>query len=210
MTRKLIIIGGGGHARVLKSILDTAKGTKILGYTDLKQNRDMGIKYLGNDDIIEKYSVKDILLVNGIGSIDLPNKRKKIYERFKSRGYTFYSIIHPGALVSSGVKLGEGVQVMAGVVINTGAVIGNNVIINTSASIDHDCKIGSHTHIAPGVTFSGNIKLGETCHIGIATSAIQGVKIGDQVLVGAGSVIINDISSGKRIFGNPAKVRKIR
>jgi hypothetical protein len=59
---KIIIIGGGGHARVIKEILELQpRMYKILGYTDLKPVLSMKIKYLGEDSaVMEKFSPKKI------------------------------------------------------------------------------------------------------------------------------------------------------
>ena len=206
--KKIIIIGGGGHARVLKEILDIPGQFEIIGFTDLEPKDNKGIKYLGKDKVVEKYSLKDVLLVNGIGSVELPTKRQEIYERFKMLGYGFCSVIHPKAIVSSGVNLAEGVQIMAGVVINTGVSLSENVIVNTSVTIDHDCSIGAHTHIAPGVTRSGGVVIGKGCHIGTGVVVIQGIKIGEHTVVGAGSLVVENISSKVTAFGVPAKIRE--
>lgn len=199
MGRKLILIGGGGHARVLKDTLDMFSHYEILGFTDIKAVRNLGVPYLGDDRIIKKFSKKDILLVNGIGSVKLPLQRREIYERFKKQGYRFLEVIHPHAYVSSKAKISQGVQIMAGVVINTGAVIGEDAIINTSSSVDHDCRIGKHSHIAPGVTLCGAVRIGECCLVGTGAKIIQGISIGSRVLVPAGEIIRTNKLSGRRI-----------
>ena len=49
MREKIIIIGGGGHARSILALLRKNKLSKhILGYTDIKKS-DLPIKYLGED-----------------------------------------------------------------------------------------------------------------------------------------------------------------
>ncbi|MDD3296578.1 MAG: acetyltransferase [Candidatus Omnitrophica bacterium] len=206
--KKVIILGGGGHARSLKEALDICGQFNIIGFTDLKPVDIKGLIYLGNDSAIKGYSPQEIFLVNGIGSVTQPYKRRKIYDKFKSQGYNFLSVIHPKAIVSLESQLSEGVEVMAGVVINTGVVLGENVIINTSAVIDHDCRIGAHTHISPGVTLSGGVRIGDCSHIGSGATVIQGVNIGDEVIVGAGGVVVNDIPSKVTVVGIPAKIYK--
>ena len=205
MSKKIIIIGGGRHAQVIRSIMAINDDFECLGYTDV-ETRNLNIPYLGDDSCIKNYSPKEILLINGIGSVDLPSKRQCLYERFKKLGYTFHSMIHPRAVISSEVELAEGVQIMAGVVINCGTIIEENVVLNTSSSIDHDCQIGAHSHIAPGVTLSGQVTIGEGCHIGTGATVIQGIHVGNHSLVGAGSVVISDIGSNSKVLGNPARM----
>lgn len=208
MTINIIILGAGGHARVLISALKLSK-TDIMGITDLLPNKVNdhinGISVLGKDDIILKYSPDSILLVNAIGSVSSPEKRKDIYNKFKNYGYSFMTVVHPSATIVNEVKLGEGVQIMASSIIQTGCVIGDNSIVNTGAIVDHDCVIGAHVHVAPGAVLSGGVEVAAMVHIGTGATIIQGIKIGEGSIVGAGAVVIKDIPSGKKVAGNPAK-----
>lgn len=193
---KLIIIGGGGHARVLADILDEMGSCDVIGFTDVMFREVPGVEYIGDDREVEKYTTDKVQLVNGVGSVRRPQHRQEVYEKFRSGGYRFFSVIHPRADMSSRISLGEGVQIMRGVVINPGTTIEENVIINTSASVDHDCVIGAHCHIAPGVILCGEVKIGWGCHIGTGVKIIQGITIGDNVLIGAGETVKEDLSSG--------------
>ena len=206
MQEKLIIVGGGGHARVLVDIIARSGNYCMLGYTDFQPCEGMELPYLGNDDIIAGYAPDDIRLVNGIGAIDIPMRRREIYRRFAGKGYRFAGVIHERSILSAKARLSGEVQVMAGVVINAGAAVRENVIINTSVTVDHDCDIGAHTHVATGVILSGGVSIGEGCHIGAGTIVIQGIKIGDGALIGAGSLVIRDIPSGVKVHGSPATI----
>ena len=193
MSRSVILLGAGGHARVL---LDTLrlKGVEVLGYLAPASSAvDPGVKYL---------SVAEVELVNGVGDLTL---RQRLYDEFKSRGYRFVQVIHPSAVVSDGASLAEGVQVMAGAVVQTGAALSENVIINTRASVDHDCHIGSHTHVAVGAVLAGDVSIGERVLIGAGSTVIQGIAIGDQSIVAAGAVVIRDVPAGKTVMGVPAR-----
>jgi len=206
--KKIIIIGAGGHTRVLISALKALR-REIIGILDpdvkLIGQTIAGIPVLGNDDTISNYAPDAVELANGIGSVALPEKRKAIYMKFKNAGYSFARVVHPSVIVMEDVQLGEGVQIMAGAIVQTGCAIGNNTIINTGAVVDHDCIIGAHVHIAPGAVLSGGVVIGEMSHIGTAVTIIQGIKIAERVVVGAGAVIIKNITPGKKVAGNPAK-----
>lgn len=206
MNRRIIIAGGGGHARVLLDILKEDRGLEIAGYVDPARHADMPIPYLGADDEVRSFSPHDVSLVNGIGSISFPHMRRRVYEHFHALGYRFMKVLHANCLISKGAILGPGVQVMAGATIITGAVIGENAIINTSAIVDHDCEIGPHTHVSPGTTLAGGVKIGKACHIGAGATLIQGVFIGDRSIIGAGSVVLCDIPEGSKAYGVPAKI----
>lgn len=208
MTLPVIIIGGGGHAKVLVSTL-LFLGREIIGFTEAdeqKQGQNLaGVPIIGNDDTILQYKPDQIELINGIGSVNLPVKRMEIYNRYKGLGYKFASVVHPSALLEKDTKISEGVQIMAGAIVQTGCTIGENTIINTGAILDHDCIIGAHVHIAPGVTLSGGVHIDSMSHIGTSATIIQGIKIGKNCLIGAGSIVVKDIPSGSKIVGVPAR-----
>jgi UDP-perosamine 4-acetyltransferase len=209
MTIPVIIVGGGGHAKVLIDIL-RLRAVPIIGIVDADPGQQgmniLGIPVIGNDDTVSQHAAADILLVNGLGSVGPTDRRQALFEEFKRRGYRFSSVIHPSAIIASDVAVGEGVQVMAGAIIQPGTSIGSNVIVNTRAAVDHDCRIEDHVHLAPGVVLSGNISVGAGAHIGTGATVIQGVKIGRGAVIGAGSLVLNDVPEKTTVVGAPAKV----
>lgn len=212
MTKKpMIILGAGGHSKVLIDALQR-QSANIIGITDPDpdlQGRDvMRIPIIGDDDSILQYGVSDIVLVNGLGKVNRFNKRMQIYDTFKERGYMFTRVIHPSAIISPGAYIAEGVHVMAGAVIQTLATIGVNTIINTRASVDHECIIGDHVHIAPGATISGGVGIGDNVLIGTGAIIIQGIHVGASSIVGAGAVVTEDVMEGVTVMGIPARVVK--
>lgn len=202
----VIVLGGGGHAKVLIDVLKKAGHTPA-GFTDMRTGNGsiLGVPLLGDDDIISRYNPEEVFLANGIGSVGSSSLRRNIYNEFKKRGYYFETVVHPGAIIAADSELDEGVQVMAGAVIQPGCVIGCNTIINTRASIDHDCQIGSHVHIAPGAVLSGGVHVDEGVHIGTGAVIIQGIKIGKYSVVGAGAVVTEHVPEGVVVVGVPAK-----
>lgn len=204
--RPIIILGAGGHARVLADILLLTKAEIIGCVAPTKaSNSLLNISYLGDDSCISDYSVQDILLVNGVGSVGIPEIRHGIFEQFSGKGYTFATVRHPSAIVGSDVRLSEGVQVMAGAIVQPGCRIGKNAIINTGARVDHDCEIGANAHIAPGVVLSGGIKIGERSHIGTGACIRQNVEIGADAIIGVGAAVVSDIPRGGVAVGVPAR-----
>lgn len=208
MSLPIIVLGAGGHAKVLIDSL-LAVSAIITGIADPDEKRlgtnVLGIPVLGADDVVAGFSPSEVRLVNGLGSVGLPVNRQQLFEQFKELGYTFATIIHPSAVIAPDVVLGEGAQVMAGAVIQPGCIIGINTIINTRSSIDHDCTIGDHVHIAPGVILSGTVRTGSGVHIGTGATIIQGISIGDNCLVAAGTVVAKNIADGLMVRGVPAR-----
>jgi sugar O-acyltransferase (sialic acid O-acetyltransferase NeuD family) len=209
MNLPLIILGAGGHSRVLIEML-IEKDFHIIGATTQdKSHRGTinGVPIVGDDSTVLNYSISEIRLVNAVGSVKAPIARAKLYHFYKELGFQFQQVIHPSSIIAPTALLAEGVQVMAGAIIQSGSKIGVNSIINTKASIDHDCVIGENVHVAPGVTISGGVEIGDNVHIGTGAVIIQGIKIGDNCVIGAGAVVINHISQGSTVVGVPAKVK---
>ncbi|MCP4701449.1 MAG: acetyltransferase [Gammaproteobacteria bacterium] len=204
----LIIVGAGGHAKVLIDTLLAAGCVNILGITDREPAKSgtniLSIPVIGTDEVINQYAPANVLLVNGLGSIGAGDKRMQIFKRFKARGYCFAKVIHPSTLLASETVIGEGAQILAGAIVQTGCKLGDNVILNTRVAIDHDCIIGSHVHIAPGAVLSGEINVGENAHIGTGAVIIQGVNIGAGSVVGGGAAVIRDVSANTTAVGVPA------
>lgn len=209
MSHPVIVVGSGGHAKVLIDAL-LIQNFRVLGITDKdlskEDNKVLGVPVIGGDDVIFQYHPSKILLVNGIGSATGTSLRKELFDKFKNMGFSFLNLIHPSAIFANDVELAEGTQIMAGAVIQTGSFVGKNSIINTKVSIDHDCLIGNHVHIAPGVTLSGGVTVKDCTHIGTGATVIQGIHIGRNCLIGAGSLVNKDVPDGSKVFGVPAKV----
>lgn len=204
----VILIGAGGHARVLLDALEL-NGAKVLGLVDADAslaNRDvMGYPVLGNDDVLAQYAPGSVELVNAIGSVDSMQRRRSVYENLRRTGHAFASVIHPRATLSRHAQMAAGVQVMAGAVVQPGASLGENTIVNTGATVDHDCRVAAHVHIAPGVTLSGNVQVGEETHVGAGATVIQGVRIGARCLIAAGAVVTDGVRDGASMKGLPAR-----
>jgi sugar O-acyltransferase (sialic acid O-acetyltransferase NeuD family) len=202
----IIIIGGGGHAKVLVSTL-IMQHRNILGFVDLKSSLPpvLGIARLGDDELVFRYLPEQVRLVNGVGSVDSTVQRRAVYEKFREKQYVFETVIHPAAVIAPDVLIEDGVQVMAGSVVQPGCRLRANVIINTGARVDHDCLIDAHAHVAPGATLSGNVHVGTGAHIGTGSSIIQGIDVGAAGIVGAGAVVIKDVPAGVTVVGVPAR-----
>jgi len=198
MKKNILLIGGGGHAKVVADAIKKAGDFAIFGIIDPMFPAGSiisGIKVLGGDDKLKLFFDKGIKnTFIGIGSIGDCAIRKRVDHFLKPIGFTMPVIKHPSAIIGDDVELGEGTFVAAGVVINPGTKIGRHAIINTSSSIDHDCLIGDFVHIAPGVTLSGGVKVGDEVHIGIGSNIVQNINIGKRCFVKAGSIISTDLN----------------
>jgi sugar O-acyltransferase (sialic acid O-acetyltransferase NeuD family) len=198
----LIVVGGGGHGRVVLEALRSA-GREVRGVVDrdpaVARLLPKGVPWLGDDAALATFPPGQYSLVNGVGGIGDGNRRA-IFEKWREQGYVFAPVRHESAVIAHDIELGEGAQVMAGAVLQPGVRIGANAIVNTRAAIDHDCFIGDHCHVAPGAVLCGGVVLGEETHIGAGAVVIQGVRIGRGAMIGAGAIIRRDVGDNVMVY----------
>lgn len=210
---KIVLVGGGGHCKVIIDIIKSNNQYEILGITDVTGIGDkiLDIPVIGDDSTLhELYNkgVKNAFVC--IGAINNIKIRDKIFNKLKSIGFNIPKLIHKEATISNYSKVHDGTCVMAGAVINPGTIIGENCIVNTGAVIEHDCFIGRNTHISPKSCILGGVKVGENSHIGAGSTILQGVSIGDDVVIGSGAIVLKDIENSVTAVGVPAKIIKSR
>lgn len=203
--RPLVLLGAGGHARVLAALASVA-GYPVLGVCDpalaaAAVSRWEGLDVLGDDSALDRLPPGRVTLMLGVGQLAASTLRELLFASWRARGYDFPTLVHPAAWVAPGVMLGDGVQVMAGAVIQPGCTIDENSIVNTRAGIDHDCRIGRDVHVAPGATLCGSVTVDAGAFIGAGATVIQGVYIGRRAVVGAGVTLVRNLTSSTTILG---------
>ena len=205
----MILIGGGGHARVLIELINEGGDYQIAGILDpnLKVGEQVkGIPVLGTDtelSLLQEQGVQNVAIA--VGSVKSNDLRITLFEQCHQLGLNMPSLVHHRAILSTDVSLSAGVQIMAGAIIQTDTTIGAGTVINTGAQVDHDCQIGNHAFLAPGVVLSGGVTVGDRAFVGAGAVVIQGVNIGEQAVIAAGAVVVQDVADGALVKGVPAK-----
>ncbi|HEY8608890.1 MAG TPA: acetyltransferase [Noviherbaspirillum sp.] len=201
----LVLLGAGGHARVLLA-LARAAGMPLYGVCDpglaaqsVKQWD--GLQVLGGDDALDRLDPARTGLINGVGQLVGAQGRRKLYDACRAKGFGFPVLVHPAAWVAPNAELAQGVQVMAGAVVQPGSRIGENSVVNTRAGIDHDCVIGAHVHIAPGAILCGGVGVGDRAFVGAGATVIQGLQVGEDAVLAAGAVLVRNLDAGSRYVG---------
>ena len=206
MKQKLIIIGGGGHARSILSILKKNKKlSKLIGYTDLKK-MNLPIKYLGKDEtILRNYKTNEIKLILGIGiNIKI---REKIIKKFKK--YTFLKLIDKNSIISENYDIGTGTVIFPNASLGPNVKIGKFCVIHNSVVIEHDVSIKDNAYIGPGAVVCGNVKVSKNVLLGANSTMIQDTFIEQNCILGAGSVLIKSFKQkNQSLIGTPAKIKK--
>ena len=208
MNKNVVIIGASGHGKVIADIV-IKSGDNVIGFLDdninLQNERiffDKTVIGLVSDCEAIQEKNNEYFFIVGIGNNYV---RKEIFEKYR---LNYYTAIHPNAIISSLVQIGEGTVIMANAVINANANIATNCIINTGAIVEHDNVIKKNVHISPNATLCGNVEIGELTHIGAGATIKNNIKIGNECVIGIGAVVVKDIIISGTYAGVPIKLLK--
>lgn len=194
--KKLIIIGASGHGKVIADIAVKSGYEEIIFLDDNEE-----IKDCAGFPVIGKVSEADRFDCDKIVAIGNAKIREKIQEGLSN----VTTLIHPNAVISRRVKIGEGSVVMAGSVINSDVVIGRGCIINTCSSVDHDCVIKDYVHISVGAHVAGTVTIESRTWVGAGATVNNNMSICEDCMIGAGAVVVKDINKTGSYVGVPAK-----
>ncbi len=199
--KKLVIIGAGGHGKVIADIAFKNQYTDIVFLDDNKNIYECaGLPVKGTVEKAKDYIDWDFIIA--IGDSD---KRKAIFEKIEKTNFNIVSLIHPNAVISRRVDIGKGTVVMAGCVINSDTMIGKACIINSCASVDHDGKIQDFSHISVGAHLAGNVFVGKNTWIGAGAIVLNNLSICNDTIIGAGAVVTHCIENKGVYIGIPAR-----
>lgn len=207
----VVIIGAGGHGRVVRDILSAEGKYRAVGFLDadpaLAGEWVDGLEVLGHVNLLPKLrrqKVKGIII--GIGD----NRTRQQYAHLVEQdgGFELINAIHPAAVVSPGATIGRNVVIAAGAVISTSARLSDSVIVNTNAVVDHECLIAPAVHIAPAAVLAGRVSVGIGALVGLNATILPCLHIGEEAIIGAGAVVIDDVPPHATVVGVPARLIK--
>ena len=202
-TERLVLIGAGGHAKVVLDAWRRAHPRSDVEVRDDDRALE-GARILGTT---VRTPVGALAAVRAPCHVAIGDNatRRRIAEALLAAGARLTTVIHPQAIVAADAKIDGGTFVAAGAVVAPDASIGRAVIVNHLAIVDHDCVVGSFSHIAPGVVLGGGVEIGAGCLLGSGAVVLPGVKIGEGAVIAAGAVVIRDVMAGAKLAGVPAK-----
>ena len=191
MENRLLIIGAGGHGKVVADVAMKMNTWKSIQFLDDNQElkRVLGLEVIGKVEDALKY-VHDYQFIVAIGDNSL---RERIQLNLTMAQAKLALLVHPDAIIGKQVEIGKGTVVMAGVIINSCTHVGSGCIINTGSIIEHDNIIEDYVHVSPGVITGGTVRIGKGTWLGLGSKIINNVSIAGDCIVGAGAVVIEDI-----------------
>lgn len=215
-SKSVIVIGAGGHARVVADAL-LAAGRTVLGFTDrdatLHGKRILGLQVLGDDTLLAQHDRQGVELALGLGTVGAGQdtlQRQSLQQSLQNQGWRMASVRHPSAVVSAFAQVQPGAQLLAACVVQAGAQVGEGCIVNTAAVVEHDTTLGAYSHLAPRALLCGNVTVGACSHIGAAAVVRQGLTLGEQTVVAAGAVVVDSCEGHTLLLGVPARPREFK
>ncbi len=201
MRKKIIVLGAGGHARVVASTA-LASGCEVLGfYSNISAEVGTSIFNIPVRDQNELNPKKSSNAIIGIGRNDI---RKKLSNELD---FNWISIIHPFSWVHSDIPIGKGTVICAGSIVQPGAKIGSHVIINTKSSVDHDTSVGDYSHISVA-HLAGGASVDEGVLLALHSVVLPSLHVGAWATVGAGAVVTKNVKPNTTVVGIPARTLK--
>ncbi len=159
MQKQLIIIGAGGHAKVVLDAVLKQGEYCVIGFA--VDTHPIGTAIMGNYTVVDTTQLANIVPTTNtyfVVALGNNNSRKLIFEQ-ASKNSLSATIIHPSAIIASDVTISNGTIILANVTINAGCIIGSNCIINSGVIIDHDCVINANTHLSIGTIVASKITI---------------------------------------------------
>jgi UDP-perosamine 4-acetyltransferase len=207
---KCVVIGAGGHGKVVLEILRAARKHQPVGFIDadpsLAGTKVGGLKVLGAANVLPKLKAQKVKhAIIAVGD----NRARRTYAQvLEQHGFALINAVHPKAVIAPTATLGKGVVIAAGAVVGTESRIGNLAILNTAAVVDHECVVEDAAHIGPTAALAGKVRVGELAFVGLGAKIIQCLSIGPEAIVGAGAVVIRDVEPRTTVVGVPCRVIK--
>lgn len=206
----VVIIGAGGHGKVVLDILAAEGRYRPVGFVDnnpaLLDGYVCGHPVLGPINALPR--LKRQRIRRAIVAIGDNRQRLNQLPEIEAVGFELVTAVHPTAFVSPRASLGRGVVVAPKASIITEAKIGDLAIVNTAAVVDHECEVGDGAHVCPGAILAGRVRVGRGAFIGIGAQVIQCRNVGAFATIGAGAAVIADVPDGATAVGVPARLVK--
>lgn len=207
---QVVILGAGGHGKVVLDIVRSAGQLDPVGFLDadpaLTGSEVAGLPVLGTINFLPRLKSQGISTC--IVAIGDNLARQRYMTLLRDQGLELGNAIHPSAYVASTAELGVNVVVAPHAAVITESHVGDGTIVNTSAVIEHECRVGSCVHLAPGAIIAGRARVEDGVFIGMGAKIIQCRTIGKWAVIGAGAVVLEDIPPRATAVGVPAKVIK--
>jgi sugar O-acyltransferase (sialic acid O-acetyltransferase NeuD family) len=186
---RLIIVGAGGHGRVIADSALKNGYTDICFVDDHTEGEVLGFPIIGTSKDLENLNDGRTDFVIGIGNNAI---RKALAVSYP---VNWVSLIHPSAQIAFHTVIGKGTVIMANAVVNACSTIGEHCIINTGAVVEHDNVIGDYVHVSASAVLGGTVKVGAFTVVGIGAVVKNNIEISSGCMVDPGTIVTMNLSA---------------
>lgn len=186
--RNLLILGAGGHGKVIAEAAELEKKYDEIAFLDDNSDTDriFNFSVIGKLDDYRKFKDKYRYAFVAIGNNTV---RLKFINELIKEGFMIPNIVHPNASISKYSKIEIGTAILSGAIVNTNSIIGKGCILNINSIVDHDCNVEDGVHISSGAIVRSMVNIGELSIIGEGACITQGKNISKNTIINAGIVI---------------------
>lgn len=138
----LLIIGAGGHGKVVKEVAEAAGTFETIEFVDDNSKLAVG-KICDLDRLRSRYEAA----FPAIGNNQI---RREILERLQELHYTIPVLIHPTAYISPSARIAEGTVIEPKAIVNANSNVEQGCIISVGAIVDHDVVVEACAHVNAG------------------------------------------------------------
>jgi sugar O-acyltransferase (sialic acid O-acetyltransferase NeuD family) len=208
---RVLILGAGGHGRVVLDILLASRRHEVVGFLDnnaaIHGRRIDGLPVHGEIDRLSEIAA-ELDVQGAIVAIGDNGVRRGVARLVDQTDLELISAVHPSSTLAHNAAIGRNTVIAAGVVVCAHCQIGDSVILNTGCIIDHQTVICEGCHVCPGVRIAGRVLVESGAFLGIGATVVPKVTLGYESIVGAGSVVIEDVPAMTTVVGVPARAIK--
>lgn len=169
MNRNLLILGAGGHGRVVKEVAGAMGVFVKIDFLDDHSETAIGA-LSDSESLVDKYHYAFVALGNS-------ELRMEWLDKLEASGYIIPILVHPTAYISPSAKVLSGTVVEAKAMVNTNAVIEKGCIIDLGSIVDHDARISFGCHIDCGAIVKAQ------CIVDAKTKVDSGVVLTKECMV---------------------------
>lgn len=211
MTRRVAILGMGGHGReclfIARSMIAAGADIQVVGFyddgpsdDDLARVAALGYPHLGTfPDLLVQ---RDLEVCLGVGA---PSVRWRLDQLLLEAGLAGAVLVHPDSTVGDDVALSEGCVIFPGARLTTNIQLGRHTHLHPNVTVGHDTMMGDYVSINPSASLSGGCTVGRGAFVGAGSLVLQGLTLGESCVVGGAACVVRDVAPGALVKGVPAR-----
>ena len=195
--KPIVMFGVGKFADLIYFYFKHDSPFKVQAFTVdqayLKETTFHGLPVTPFESLEKDFPPAEFDLFVAMGYNDLNQLRAARIRQVRAKGYKMVNYIHPRALISRDLMIGENCCFLENVLIQPFSQAGDGVVILPATNIGHNARIGDFCYISGTCCISAMVTFGPYCFVSLNTTFKPGIKVGQSAIIGAGALILSDV-----------------